>query len=65
MCFVTVASIGFERDSYSVVERDASVTLCISVISPVVACPVSFSFSVIRLTVPGSASMFCTCVHKL
>ena len=54
----SVATVGLERDTYTFSEESTDAEVCLEVVNPDSNCPVSSSFSVVLLTLDGTAGQF-------
>ena len=58
---LTAVVISMVRPSYTVREDVGQVEVCVHVTTPSSGCPVAYNFSVLILSVTGSASMYHCC----
>ena len=56
----TAVEIGLVRSSYTVEEDVGQLEVCVHITNPRIGCPVAYQFSVLAITVTGSASKFYT-----
>ena len=56
----TAVEIGLVRSSYTVEEDVGQFAVCAHITNPRIGCPVAYQFSVLAITVTGSASKFHT-----
>ena len=62
MRYISGVTVEFEKDVYSVSEKNGTVNVCVSLVSSA-DCPVAFDFDVLLSTIDDSASKIILIVH--